>query len=69
MTYVPNVVRVGGAKVLRKLSVSGRPTNLDNNRARAYCACSMCGWGLFENFYSYLSVLSSFSLCLGDDPI
>ena len=35
----------GGAKVLGKLPVSGRPTNLDYSRARAYCACSRCGWG------------------------
>ena len=33
----------GGAKVLGKLSVPGRPTNLDYRRARAYCACSRCG--------------------------
>ena len=26
--------------VLGKLPVPGRPTNLDNSRARAYCACS-----------------------------
>ena len=30
----------GGAKVLSKLSVPGRPTTLDDSRARAYCACS-----------------------------
>ena len=41
---------VGGAMVLGKLSVPRRPTNLDNNRARAYCACSRCGWGLFGHF-------------------
>ena len=29
--------------VLGKLSVPERPTNLDNSRARAYCACSRCG--------------------------
>ena len=37
----------GGAKVLGKLSVPGRLTSLDDSRARAYCACSRCGWGLF----------------------
>ena len=37
--------------VLVKLPVSGRPTNLDNSRARAYCACSRCGWGLFGHFF------------------
>ena len=40
----------GGAKVLGKLSVPGRPTNLDNSRARAYCACSRCGWGCLDIF-------------------
>ena len=37
--------------VLSKLPVSGRPTNLDSSRARAYCACSRCGWGLFGHFF------------------
>ena len=50
----------GGAKVLGKLSVPGRPTNLDNSRARAYCACS--GWGCLDIFFSPLSFLFSFSL-------
>ena len=52
--------------VLAKLPVSGRPTNLDLSRARAYCACSMCG--LFRHFFSRLSFLPSFSLSLGDGP-
>ena len=55
--------------VLGKFPAPGRPTNLDNSRARAYCACSRCGWGLFGHFYSHLSILSSFSLSLGDGPI
>ena len=42
----------GGAMVLVKLSVPRRPTNLDNSRARAYCACSRCGLGLFGHFSS-----------------
>ena len=54
----------GGAKVLGKLSVPGRPSNLDNSRARAYCACSGCGRDLFGHFYSRLSSLSYFSLSL-----
>ena len=41
--------------VLGKLPVPVRPTNLDCSRARAYCACSRCGWGLFGYFYSRLS--------------
>ena len=43
--------------VLDKPSVPGRPTNLDNSRARAYCACSRCGFGLFGHFFSCLSFL------------
>ena len=50
-------------------SRAGPSYNLDYSRARAYCACSRCGWGLFGHFYSHLSVLSSFSLSLGDGPI
>ena len=38
----------GGAMGLGKLPGLGRPTNLDFGRARAYCACSRCGWGLFR---------------------
>ena len=32
-----------------KLPVPERPINLDNSRARAYCACSRCG--LFGHFF------------------
>ena len=49
----------GGAMVLGKFPVPGRPANLDDSRARAYCACSRCGWGLFGHCYSQLSFLSS----------
>ena len=50
----------GGAMVLGKLPVPGRPTNLDKSRARAYCACRRCGWRLFGHFslvyhFSFLS--------------
>ena len=55
--------------VLGKLPVPGRPTNLAYSRARAYCAVSRCGWGLFGHFFSHLSLLFSFSLSLGDGPI
>ena len=41
--------------VLGKLSVPGRP---NNSRARAYCAFSRGGWGLFGYFFYF------FSLCL-----
>ena len=43
--------------VLGKLPVPERPT-----RARAYCACSRCGWGLFEHFYSPIIFVSFFPL-------
>ena len=36
--------------VLGKLLAPVRPTTLDNSRARAYCAYSRCGWGLFGRF-------------------
>ena len=39
----------GGAMVLGKLPVPGRPAGLDYSRARAYCTCSMVGvvWTFF----------------------
>ena len=40
----------GGAMVLGKLSVPRRPTNLDNSRTRAYCACSSAGGGCLDIF-------------------
>ena len=52
--------------MLGKLSVPGRPTSLDESRARAYCACSRCGWGLCGHFFPHLSFLFSFSLSKGD---
>ena len=42
----------GGAMALGKLPMPGRPTNLDWNRARAYCACSRCGLRCFDIFVS-----------------
>ena len=36
--------------VLGKLPVPGRPANLEYGRARAYCACSGCGWGCLDIF-------------------
>ena len=48
--------------VLGKLLVPGRPINLDNNRARAYCACNRYGWGLFGYFFSCVSFFFPFSL-------
>ena len=59
---------LGGAMVLGKLPVPGHP-NLTDSRARAYSACSRCGWGLFGHSYSHLSFLSSVSLSLGEGLI
>ena len=62
----------GGGRVVRwsrVTSSAGVSYNLDDTTARAYCASSRCGWGLFEYFYSHLSLLSPFSLFLGDGPI
>ena len=36
--------------MLGELSVPGRPTSLDDSRARAYCACSRCRWGFSDIF-------------------
>ena len=44
--------------MLGKLSVPGRPTSLDDGRARAYCACSRCGWRFVWTFFCRLSFLS-----------
>ena len=43
---------------LGKLPVSGRPATLYKCRARAYCACSRCGWGLFGSLFYQSSFLS-----------
>ena len=53
----------GVAKVLGKLSVPGCPTSLDDSRARAYCTCNRCGWGLFGHFF-LPSIFSLFFLPL-----
>ena len=49
----------GGAMVVGKLPVPRHPTYWDQSRARAYCACSKCGWGLFGHFFlsSLISLL------------
>ena len=57
IVYIKNSGWSGGAMVLSKLLAPGRPTTLDNSRARAYCAYSRCGWGLFGHFFSRLSFL------------
>ena len=52
----------GGDRVGRcNCAMVGRPTNFDNSRARAYCACSRCGLGLFRHFF-LSSIISFFYL-------
>ena len=51
-----------------KLPVPLRLTYLDNSTARAYYACSRCGWCCLDIF-SLVYYLSSFFLSLGDGPI
>ena len=48
---------------LGNLPVPGRPTNLDSSRARAFCACSRCGWGVVWTFF-LSSIISLFFLPL-----
>ena len=50
--------------VLGKYSEPKRPTNLDNSRARVYCTCSRCGWGLFAHFFFLSSIFSLLFLSL-----
>ena len=63
---------IGGGRVVRWSWVNFQCRGVlqcGYSRARAYCACSSCGWVLFGHFYTPLSFLFSFSLSLGDDPI
>ena len=59
----------GGAMVLGKLPVPGRPTILTAVGQGLTALAVGAGLGLFGHFYSHLSFLSSFSLSLGDGPI
>ena len=58
----------GGAMVLGKLPVPGHPANLNNSRARAYCAYSRCGWSCLDIF-THIYHFSLLSPSLGDGPI
>ena len=58
----------GGAKVLGKLPVPGRPTILITV-GQGPTALAVGAGGVFGHFYSHLSFLFSFSLSLGDGPI
>ena len=58
----------GGAMVLGKLPVPGRPTSLNDCRARAYCVCNRCEWGLFGHF-TLIYLFTFFSLPEEDGSI
>ena len=60
---------LGGAMVLGKLPVPGRPTIWITVGQGPTALTVGAGGGLFGHFYSHLSFLSSFSLSLGDGPI
>ena len=67
-----NNISLGGGRVVRWCWVNFQCRGVlqfGYSRARAYCARSRCGWGLFGHFYSPLSFLSPFSLSLGDGSI
>ena len=59
----------GGAMVLGKLPVPGRPTIWITVGQGPSALAVGAGGGLFGHFYSHLSLLFSFSLSLGDGPI
>ena len=59
----------GGAMVLGKLPVPGRPTIWIIVGQGPIALAVGVGGGLFRHFYSPLSFLFSFSLSLGDGPI
>ena len=58
----------GGAMVLGKLPVPGRPIWIKVGQGPIALAVG-AGWRLFGHLFSPLSFLSSFSLSLGDGPI
>ena len=59
----------GGAKVLGKLPVPGRPTIWIIVGQGPTALAVGAGGGLFGHFYSHLSFSFSVSLSLGDGPI
>ena len=54
---------------LNQKKPTNQPTNLDYDCARAYCACSRCGWRLYAQIFFCLSFPASCSVSLGDGPI
>ena len=59
----------GGAMVLGKLPVPGRPTVWIKVGQGPIALAVGAGGGLFRHFYSHLSFLSFVSVSLGDGPM
>ena len=57
LSFVSTLEVVGWCDGPGETSSAGASYNLGDSRARAYCACSRCGWGLFGHFFSPLSFL------------
>ena len=55
--------------VLGKLLVPGRPTNLDNSRARGPIALAIGAGGGCLDIFSLIHLFSFLSPSLGDSPI
>ena len=58
----------GGAKVLSKLTVPGRPSHLDNSKARPIALAVGAGRGCLDIF-SLVFPFSFLSSYLGDGPV
>ena len=56
-------------KVLDKLPVLGRPSNLDNSKTRDNCACSRCALGGCLDILSLVYLFPVLSPSLRDGPI
>ena len=57
-----------GSDKTATIGTCSRDRLISNDRARAYCAGSRCGWGLFGHFYSHLG-WSGGAMVLGKLPV
>ena len=58
---------IGGGRVVRRCWVNFQcwgVLQVDYSRARAYCACSGCGWGFFLDIFTLIYPFSSLSRSL-----
>ena len=64
--------RAGGGRVVRWCWVNFQCRGVLQfglSRARAYCTCSRCGWGVFGHFYSHLYFFSPLSPTLWETEV